>query len=384
MKAIPYGRQTITDEDIQEVIKTLKSDYLTQGPAIQAFETAFAEYTGARHAVAVANGTAALHLSCLVLDVNSSDTFITTPITFVASANCVLYSGGKVDFVDIDPGTFLMDLDLLEKKIQSHSPGTYTGVIPVDFTGLPVNLEKIRDLADEYDLKIIEDACHAPGGSFTDAGNQKQYCGNGRFADLSIFSFHPVKHIATGEGGMITTNDSNLHEKLLYLRTHGITKNPDLMDENHGGWYYEMMSLGYNYRLTDIQAALGASQLNSANAGFIRRNDIARRYREAFYNTPVKIQSLPRGTEHAYHLFVIRVENRSGLYDHLRSNNIFPQVHYIPVHLQPYYRNTGWKPGDFPLAEEYYEKCLSIPMYPGLKDEEQEYVIQKILEFVHE
>ncbi|MFC2081218.1 UDP-4-amino-4,6-dideoxy-N-acetyl-beta-L-altrosamine transaminase [Bacteroidota bacterium] len=384
MKPIPYGKHHISEEDIQRVIEVLRSDYITQGPAIQAFETAFAEYTGARHAVAVSNGTAALHLSCLALGVKSSDRFISSPISFVASSNCVLYCGGKVDFVDIDPETFLIDIDQIEKKIRSNPPGTFTGIIPVDFAGLPVNLEKIKTLALEHDLKIIEDACHAPGGYFTDSGNTKQFCGNGQFADLTAFSFHPVKHIATGEGGMITTNDSDLYEKLLNLRTHGITKNPDLLGDNPGGWYYEMISLGYNYRLTDIQAALGISQLQRAPQGFKRRAEIAARYREAFQNTPLKIQAVGSGIEHAYHLFVIRVDNRKGLYDFLKSNNIFPQVHYIPIHQQPYYRTKGWKSGDFPNAEKYYEQCLSIPLYPGLQDDEQEFVMEKILEFLNE
>lgn len=384
MKPIPYGKHSITEEDIQEVVKILKSDFITQGPTIRAFEEAFAEYIGVNHAVAVTSGTAALHLSCLALDVKPGDRYISVPISFSASTNCVLYCGGDVDFVDIDPDTFLMDLELLEAKIRSSPPHTYSGIIPVDFTGLPVNLEKIKTLAQQYHLKIIEDACHAPGGYFTDSDNRKQFCGNGRFADLAIFSFHPVKHIATGEGGMITTNNPDYFKKLEYLRTHGITKDPELMTENHGGWYYEMISLGYNYRLSDIHAALGISQLASAPSRFKRRNEIAARYREAFENTSVQTQAVVSDTEHAYHLFVIKVADRKGLYDHLRTHNILAQVHYIPIHLLPYYRKLGWKKGDFPKAEEYYDHCLSIPIYPELQEDEQEFVIQKILESVEQ
>jgi UDP-4-amino-4,6-dideoxy-N-acetyl-beta-L-altrosamine transaminase len=381
MNPIPYGRQHISEEDIEEIVKVLRSDFLTQGPAIMTFERAFAEYVGAKYAVAVSSGTAALHVACLALNVNASDRYISTPISFAATTNCVLYCGGHVDFVDIDPDTYLLSLDKLNDKLSSSPPGTYTGIIPVDLTGLPVNLEMLHSIARKYDLKIIEDACHAPGASFIDTKNNKQSCGNGEFADLAIFSFHPVKHIATGEGGMVTTSDPDLYEKLLYFRTHGITKDPSLMDKNDGGWYYEMLDLGYNYRLSDIHAALGTSQLTSADIRLTRRKKIAARYMEAFQNTRIRLQHTPEGADHAYHLFVIRIEDRKGLYDFLRSKNIFAQVHYIPIHLHPYYRKLGWKKGDFPEAEKYYDECLSIPIYPTLLDEEQEYIIKNILEY---
>ncbi|MFH2143391.1 MAG: UDP-4-amino-4,6-dideoxy-N-acetyl-beta-L-altrosamine transaminase [Bacteroidota bacterium] len=381
MKPIPYGRQNITQEDIDAVVKVLKSDYLTQGPKIAEFEKAFAEYIGCKYSVAVANGTAALHLSALALNIKPGDKVITTPITFAASANCVLYCGGEIDFVDIDSKTYLIDLDKLEKKLKNAPKGTYKGVIPVDFAGYPVNLEKLKRIAEKYNLWILEDACHAPGVFFVDSKGKKQFCGNGNFAELAIFSFHPVKHIACGEGGMITTNNKTLYEKLLLLRTHGITKDPDLLRENHGGWYYEMQELGYNYRLTDFQAALGISQLTKANAGLSRRREIASVYQEAFKNNPfIKGQSgVIEG--HGYHLYIIEVENRKGLYDFLRKNNVYAQVHYIPVHFMPYYKQFGWKKGDLPIAEKHYEHCLSLPMFPTLSNEEQDIVIDKILMF---
>lgn len=378
MNPIPYGRQEINQDDIDAVVRVLNSDFLTQGPLIEDFEKKFASYIGAKYAVAVANGTAALHLSAMALEVNSSSRVITTPITFVASANCIKYCGGELDFVDIHPETYVMDLDKLEQKLAQASSGTYQGIIPVDFAGYPVDLERLKSIAKKHGLWVLEDACHAPGGYFTDSKGLKQLCGNGAFADLAIFSFHPVKHIATGEGGMITTNRKDLYDKLLLLRTHGITKNPDLLIENHGGWYYEMQELGYNYRLTDMQAALGISQISRAEAGLEKRKQIAQKYDQAFKGTEAKTVSLPTEIGHAYHLYVIQVSNRKEMYDHLKKLNIFTQVHYIPVHLMPFYKNLGWKQGDFPVAESYYEKCLSLPMYPSLTSEEQDYVIESV------
>jgi UDP-4-amino-4,6-dideoxy-N-acetyl-beta-L-altrosamine transaminase len=380
-RAIPYGKQSIDQSDIDAVVDVLKSDFLTQGPAVSAFEDAFAKYIGVKYAVAVSNGTAALHLSALALGVKPGDKVITTPITFAASANCVGYAGGEVVFTDIDPETYLIDLDQVEKLLAGSPKGTFKGIIPVDFAGRAVDLEKLRKLAVQYGCWIIEDACHAPGGWFEDSSGNKQFCGNGNFADLAIFSFHPVKHIASGEGGMITTNDEELYNKLLLLRTHGITKDPNLLEENHGGWYYEMQQLGYNYRLSDIQAALGASQLNKADKGLGRRREIAQMYFEVFKDVSnIKGQSgYIEG--HAYHLYVIEIGDRQGLYDFLREKGIFGQVHYIPVHLMPYYRQFGWKNGDMPVAEKYYEHCLSLPMYPGLSNDEQTYVIETVKSF---
>lgn len=384
MKSIPYGRQHITDEDLQAVITTLTSDFLTQGPAITAFETAFAGYVGCRYAVAVSNGTAGLHLAAMALGVNDKSRVITTPITFAASANCIRYCGGSVTFADIDPATATIAIDKLKAVLQATPKGTYSGIIPVDFAGYAVNMEEIRKLADEYGLWILEDACHAPGGFFRDSNGKQQLCGNGVYSDAAIFSFHPVKHIACGEGGMITTNNEEIYRRLLLLRTHGITKEAALLHENHGGWYYEMQELGYNYRLTDFQAALGLSQLSRAEQGVARRREIARRYDEAFAGSPVQTLTRPADNGHAYHLYIIKVADRKGLYDYLRQKQIFAQVHYIPVHTMPYYQSLGFKKGDFPEAERYYNQCLSLPMFPTLTDEEQAYVIQQVLDFVNE
>jgi UDP-4-amino-4,6-dideoxy-N-acetyl-beta-L-altrosamine transaminase len=394
-KIIPYGRQNITDEDIAAVTEVLKGDFLTQGPKIEEFERAFASYIGSTYAVAVANGTAALHLCALALNVRPGDKVITTPITFSASANCVRYCGGEVVFADIDPQTYLLDIDKVKQLLDSAPKGTYKGIIPVDFAGRSVDLEAFRKLANEYDLWIIEDACHSPGGYFVDLNGVKQNCGAGTFAELAIFSFHPVKHIASGEGGMITTNDEALYKRLLKLRSHGITRNEadfenDLLlaggnqataNGHFPGWYMEMQELGYNYRLTDFQAALGLSQLNRANSGLARRKEIAKIYNDAFLNQNwIKGQSgVVEG--HAYHLYILEVDDRLGLYDFLRKSGIFPQIHYIPVHLMPYYQQFGWKEGDFENAEQYYRNCISLPMYPTLTNEEQDFVINTVLEY---
>ena len=379
MKAIPYGHQHITDEDIQAVIETLKSDYLTQGPKIIEFEQAFARYVGAKYAVAVSNATAGLHLAATALQVRSGDKVIVTPITFAARANCIRYCNGMVVFCDIDPDTYLMDIKKLRRLLETNPPSTFKGIVPVDFAGYPHQMEEFRQLADEYGLWILEDACHAPGGYFIDSNGEKQFCGNGKFADVTVFSFHPVKHIATGEGGMVTTNDKELFDRLSLLRTHGITKNPACLHENHGGWYYEMQELGYNYRLTDFQAALGLSQLKRADEGLKRRQKIAVRYNEAFKRiADIQTPYASPDVFHAYHLYIIQVPDRLDLYNYLHENGIYAQVHYIPLHLMPYYREQGNKPGDLPVAEKYYSRCLSLPMFPTLTDEEQEYVIKKI------
>lgn len=392
---IPYGKQNITEEDIQAVAKALKGDFLTQGPTILEFEIAFANYIGCNYAVAVSNGTAALHLSALALGVQEGDKVITTPITFAASANCIRYCGGEVVFSDIDSDTYLLDINKVEALLKAVPKGTYKGIVPVDFAGRAVNLEAFRKLADEYGLWILEDSCHSPGGFFVDSKGENQNCGNGNYADLAIFSFHPVKHIATGEGGMITTNDEKLYKKLLELRTHGITRDVSSFKNSvefavgqeveegasYPGWYMEMQHLGYNYRFTDFQAALGISQLSRADKGIERRREIAKKYEESFLNKSfIKGQSgFVEG--HAYHLYVIEVENRIGLYNYLREHKIFAQIHYIPCHLMPYYKEQGWKEGDMINAENYYKHCISLPMYPTLTHEEQDFVIEKITQF---
>ncbi len=392
MSAIPYGRQNITEADIQSVIEALKSDYLTQGPRITEFEEAFANYIGSKYAVAVANGTAALHLCTLALGLTEGDKVITTPITFAASANCIRYCGGEVVFSDIDPETYLLDINKVRTLLDNSPKGTYKGIIPVDFAGRANDLEAIRSLADEHGLWIIEDSCHSPGGSFEDSKGNTQNCGNGNFADLAIFSFHPVKHIASGEGGMITTNDEALYKKLLQLRTHGIVKNNDLYtntiefaggEDAYPGWYMEMQNLGFNYRLTDFQAALGMSQLSRADEGIDRRREIASNYFNAFKDKSY-IKGQSKSIEgHAYHLYVIEVDDRLGLYNYLREKQIYAQIHYIPCHLMPYYRGLGWSEGDFPNSEKYYRHCISLPMYPTLTDDEQNFVISEIEAFYH-
>ena len=391
-KPIPYGRQNITQEDINAVVETLHSDYLTQGPKIAEFEKAFAKYVGSKYAVAVANGTAALHLCAIALGVKEGDKVITSPITFAASANCIRYCGGEVVFSDIDPKTYLLDIDKVADLLNTTPPGTYKGIIPIDFAGRSVDMKAFRELAKKFNLWIIEDSCHAPGGFFTDSSGNEQYCGNGNFAELAIFSFHPVKHIAAGEGGMITTNNPELYRKLLALRTHGIIKNnAEFVNETsfaagtaspeYPGWYMEMQELGYNYRLSDFQSALGLSQLQRADEGLQRRRVIAKRYDDAFKDKKFVLGQSGVIEGHAYHLYVLEVENRLGLYNYLRKYHVFAQIHYIPCHLMPYYRELGWQEGDLPNAEKYYKNCISIPMYPTLTDEEQDWVISKICSY---
>lgn len=396
MNPIPYGKQNITEEDIIAVVETLKSDYLTQGPKIKEFEEAFAQYVGAKYAVAVANGTAALHLNCLALGVKPGDKVITTPITFAASANCVRYCGGEVVFGDIDPETYLLDIESVKELLESSPVGTYAGIIPVDFAGRAVNLEEFKAVADAFGLWIIEDACHAPGGHFMDSQNEIQKCGNGNFADVAIFSFHPVKHIACGEGGMITTNNKEVYDRLLALRTHGIIRDSDkfINEPNFASaeadattypdWYMEMQELGYNYRLTDMQSALGTSQLKRAEEGIIKRREIAKTYFDVLEGEKFILNQSGAVEGHAYHLYIIEVTNRLALYNYLREHNIFAQIHYIPVHLMPYYKAQGYKEGDFQKAETYYTQCLSLPMYPALSNEEQSFVIKTIKTFYSE
>ena len=380
MNKIPYGRQNIDQNDIDAVVLTLQSDYLTQGPKVREFESKFAEYVGANYALAVNNATSGLHLSVLALNLSKGDRVITTPITFAASANCIRYAGAEVWFADIDPNTYLLDINSVKELIESKPNGFFKGIIPVDFAGLPINMEEFRALSDAHDLWIIEDACHAPGGYFIDSKSEKNYCGNGNYADIGVFSFHPVKHIACGEGGMLTTNSKELYEKLILLRTHGITK--ENMDENHGNWYYEMIELGFNYRLTDFQSALGITQLAKNNKGVERRNEISLAYKKTFEGK-IKFQDLPKGTYNAHHLFIIEVENRKELYDFLHSKGILVQIHYVPVHTMPYYKNIGYEGSDLINAENYYANCISLPMYPTLSNEEQNFVIEHVNQFVN-
>ena len=380
MRKIPYGRQNIDADDIDAVVSVLKSDLLTQGPIVNQFEEKFARYVGANFAVAVNNATAALHLSTLALGLKKGDRVITTPITFAATANCIRYVGAEVWFADINPDTYLLDINSVIELINSKPKGFFKGIIPVDFAGLPVNMEAFRKLANSHNLWIIEDACHAPGGYFIDSRGEKNFCGNGNYADIGVFSFHPVKHIACGEGGMMTTNSKKIYEKLLLLRTHGITKQD--LDDNDGKWYYEMKELGFNYRLTDFQAALGITQLAKNQDSVKRRNEISSYYKKVLEGK-VKFQDLPNGMYNAHHLFVIEVENRKDLYDFLHSKGVLVQIHYIPVHKFPYYKKIGYADADLKNSENYYKNCISLPMYPTLTDEEQSRVIKLIIEFLN-
>lgn len=386
-KSIPYGRQSIDQEDIDCVVQTLKSDFLTQGPKIIEFEQSFGAYVNADYAIAVNNGTSALHLCTLALGVKPGDKVICPSITFAASANCIAYCGGEVIFCDIDPQTYLIDLHHLERLFEDHTD--IVGVVSVDFAGRPVNLEKLREIADKYKAWIIQDSCHAPGGFFIDSFGSKQKCGNGFYADLAIFSFHPVKHIACGEGGMVTTRNKSLADKINLLRTHGITKDSSLFsnpsefiskDQEFPLWYYEMQELGYNYRLTDFQAALGISQLKKADLGIEKRIQIAKVYDDAFQNKPwIKGQSgFLEG--HAYHLYIIEVEKRDELYKRLQSKNIYCQIHYFPVHLMPYYYKKEVT-SSLPNSSNYIKRCISLPMFPTLNQNDQQRVIEEIINF---
>jgi len=373
---IPYGKQFIDDDDIAAVVATLKSDFITQGPAVTRFEQAMAAYTGAKHALAVSNATAALHIGALALDLGPGDRLLTSPNTFVASANCGLYCGATVDFVDIDPRTYNMSVTALQAKLESAAKnGTLPKIIvPVDFAGQSCEMAAIRALAAQYGCKVMEDASHAVGGQY-----RGQNIGSCSHADLTIFSFHPVKIMTTGEGGMILTNDDDLYQKLLRLRSHGITRDPRFTQNTPDGpWSYEQMDLGFNYRLTDLQAALGASQLNKLPQFLQRRRALAARYDDKLALLPLTRPWQHPDTLSAWHLYAIQVppEQRLAIYERLKAAGIHAQIHYIPVHTQPYYRGLGFKPGDFPVAESYYASALSLPMYFSLTDAEQDRVIE--------
>lgn len=372
---IPYGRQSIDENDIKAVEEVLRSDYLTTGPKIEEFERKVAAYTGAKYAVAIANGTAALHAACYAAEIGEGDEVITTPITFAASSNCVLYCGGKPVFADIDEKTYNISPEDIERKITSATKA----IIAVHFTGQPCEMEKIHNIARKHNLIVIEDAAHALGA---------QYKGKmvGSISDMTTFSFHPVKHITTGEGGMILTNNDRLYQRLKLFRTHGITRDDKLMTKNDGPWYYEQLELGFNYRITDIQCALGISQMDKLPEFLNRRKNIAARYNEAFAdNDNIQIPYQESGCDNAWHLYVIRMKNgkRKEVFEKLRKAGIGVNVHYIPVYQHPYYRNHGYKDTICSNAEEYYKGCISLPLYPGLKDEEQGYVIKKVLEFAN-
>lgn len=367
---IPYGRQWIDEDDIQAVAETLRSDYLTTGPKVAEFERCIADYVGAKYAVAVSNGTAALHVACLAAGIGEGDEVITTPITFVASANCALYCGATPVFADINPDTYNIDPKEIRKKITSKTKA----IIAVHFTGQPCEMEEIRQIAKEHKLTVIEDAAHALGADYK--GNRI-----GSISDMTTFSFHPVKHITTGEGGMITTNDKKLYDRLCMFRSHGITRDPSMMTSCEGPWYYQQLELGYNYRITDIQCALGLSQMKKLDSFIHRRREIAKRYNEAFSgikNIIVPAQS--EGCNNSWHLYVIQVlgKERKEVFEALTSKGIGVNVHYIPVYTQPYYREHGYAEVVCPNAELVYSRFISLPMFASLTDEEQDYVIDQV------
>lgn len=372
---LPYGQQWIEDDDIEEVVKVLKSDYLTTGPKIEEFEEKFGKYVGVKYAVAISNGTAALHGASFAAGIKEGDEVITTPITFAASANCILYQGGKPIFADIDSSTYNIDPKDIEKKISSKTKA----IVPVDFTGQPVNIDEINAIAKKYNLIVIEDGAHSLGAEYK--GKK-----TGSLVDMTTFSFHPVKHITTGEGGVITTNNKELYEKLKLFRTHGITRDKQILyNKNEGSWYYEQLELGYNYRITDIQCALGISQLNKIDKFLRRRREIAEKYNE--YLKDIDGIVLPYQEEYiksSWHLYVIQLElekfkvGRREIFEALKAENIGVNVHYIPVYYHPYYQKLGYKKGLCPNAEKLYERIITIPLYPKMTDKDVKDVVEAL------
>ena len=382
MSTIPYGRQDINQADIDAVVAVLRSDFLTQGPAVGAFQKAVADYCGAQHAVAVNSATSALHIACLALGVGNGDSVWTTPITFVASANCALYCGASVDFVDIDPRTYNLSVERLAEKLAlAEKTGNLPKVvIPVHLCGQPCDMAGIHALSQQYGFKIIEDAAHAIGGKYKD-----EPIGNGRYSDITVFSFHPVKIITTGEGGMAVTNDTTLADQMVRLRSHGITRDPaEMTHATDGPWYYQQLYLGFNYRMTDLQAALGLSQMQRLDEFVAKRHDLAAHYDKLFENSPVSVPWQHPDSYSGLHLYVIRLPqdkgkfNRREVFERLWTNGIGVNLHYIPIYRHPYYARMGFTPTDFPEAERYYAEVITLPMYPTLTKMQQLEVVQKL------
>jgi UDP-4-amino-4,6-dideoxy-N-acetyl-beta-L-altrosamine transaminase len=373
---IPYGRQDVRDEDIAAVAAILRSDWLTQGPAVPRFEADLASYCGTAHGVAVNSATSALHLACLAIELGPGDRLWTSPITFVASANCARYCGADVDFVDIDPNTLNLDPSALADKLEkAERDGSLPkAVVPVHFAGQSCDMLVIHDLSRRYGFRIIEDASHAVGGRYQDMP-----VGNCCYSDVTIFSFHPVKIITTGEGGMALTNEPVLAQRMRRLRSHGIVREAaGLQSESEGSWYYQQLELGFNYRMTDFQAALGSSQLNRLDEYVAARTRLAHRYDSLLNGLPIATPQCVPGIASSWHLYVIRLndgQRRKAVFEQMRDMGIGVNVHYIPVHTQPYYSDLGFRRGDYPNAERYYDSCISLPMYPGLTDAEQSYVV---------
>jgi UDP-4-amino-4,6-dideoxy-N-acetyl-beta-L-altrosamine transaminase len=385
---IPYGKQDITQADIDAVVQVLKSDFLTQGPCVPQFEQAVATKVGAEHAVATNSATSALHLACRALGLGPGDSLWTSPITFVASANCALYCGASVDFVDIDPRTYTLCPTALEKKLLSAEKNRTLPkvVVAVHLCGQPCDMAAIHSLAQRYGFKVIEDAAHAIGGKY-----KNEYIGNCRYSDISVFSFHPVKIITTAEGGMALTNDAGLAARMELLRSHGITRDPDLMTHAPDGpWYYQQIDLGYNYRMTELQAALGLSQLQRLDEYVHRRHQLAQRYDELLAGLPITTPWQHPDGYSAYHLYVIRLQldkvNKAHrqVFELLRDQGIGVNLHYIPVHTQPYYQRIGFRKGDYPGAEQYYREAISLPLYPTMSQEQQDAVITVLKESIQE
>lgn len=376
---IPYGRQDIQQADIDAVLEVLTSDFLTQGPKVPAFEQAVADKVGARHALAVNSATSALHIACLALGLGESDWLWTTPVTFVASANCGLYCGARVDFVDIDPHTYNLCPQALAAKLEQADKQDQLPkvVVAVHLCGQPCDMQALHALSQRYGFKLIEDASHAIGGQY-----QGEFIGNGRYSDITVFSFHPVKIITTAEGGMAMTNDDTLAERMNLLRSHGVTRDPALMTrEADGPWYYQQVDLGFNYRMTELQAALGVSQMARLDDYVARRNALADRYDDLLAELPLTVPWQHPDSYSGRHLYVIRLDlerittSHRQVFEALRGQGIGVNLHYIPVHTQPYYQQMGFQQGDFPLAEAYYAEAISLPLYPGLSEAQQDKVV---------
>ncbi len=375
---IPYGRQTIDNDDINAVISVLKSDYLTTGPTVRRFEESVAKYVDAKYAVAFSNGTAALHGACYAAGIQNGDEVITSPMTFVASSNCILYMEATPVFADIDKGTCNIDPREIRKKITEKTKA----IIPVDYAGQPCDLNQIKEIALEHNLVVIEDAAHALGARYK---GEKV----GSISDMTMFSFHPVKHITTGEGGIITTNNKEYYEKLIDFRSHGITRNKTKFTDNHGPWYYEMQFLGYNYRMTDIQAALGVSQLNKSDEFLRKRQSIVHKYNQAFTDiSEINIPIQKEYNDSSWHLYVISLNldqlsgSRRTIFEELRKKNIGVNVHYIPVYYQPFYRELGFRKGICPNSEHFYETIITLPLFPSMTDEEISHVIKVVINII--